>query len=93
MVRWWDHWLKGKDTGVMDEPMVRAWMQESVSLEPSYNDRPGRWVAEPGWPSPKIRMETWKLGRYRLLPDGAEVQTGPDVELLSPLSVGMFAGK
>ena len=20
-VRWWDHWLKGIDTGIMDEPL------------------------------------------------------------------------
>ena len=29
-LRWWDHWLKGIDTGIMDEPMLRVWMQESV---------------------------------------------------------------
>ena len=27
-LRWWDHWLKGIDTGIMDEPMLRVWMQE-----------------------------------------------------------------
>jgi len=30
ILRWWDYWLKGVDTGVMDEPMLRAWMTESV---------------------------------------------------------------
>jgi hypothetical protein len=25
-VRWWDHWLKGIDSGIMAEPMLRAWM-------------------------------------------------------------------
>jgi uncharacterized protein len=30
ILRWWDHWLKGVDTGVMDEPILRAWMTESV---------------------------------------------------------------
>ena len=33
-LRWWDHWLKGEDTGVMDEPMLRVWMQESVAPRP-----------------------------------------------------------
>ncbi len=28
-LRWWDHWLKGSDTGIMDEPMLRAWMCDS----------------------------------------------------------------
>ncbi|MBM6621639.1 CocE/NonD family hydrolase [Micrococcaceae bacterium RIT802] len=92
-VRWWDHWLKDKDNGIMDEPMVRAWMQDAVSPEPSYADRPGHWVAEPTWPSPNIRTETWRLGRYQLLPEGKDGQPSPDVDLLSPLSVGMFAGK
>ncbi len=51
-VRWWDHWLKGIDTGIMDEPMFRVWVQDSVPPATHYTHRPGRWVAEPGWPSP-----------------------------------------
>ena len=27
-LRWWDHWLKGVDTGVMDEPMLRAFIED-----------------------------------------------------------------
>ena len=33
-LRWWDHWLKGIDTGIMDEPMLRAWMQEWIPPAP-----------------------------------------------------------
>ena len=29
-LRWWDQWLKGIDTGIMDEPAYRVWMQDSV---------------------------------------------------------------
>ncbi len=29
MLRWFDHWLGGVDTGIMDEPMLRAWIQDS----------------------------------------------------------------
>ncbi|WP_031214098.1 CocE/NonD family hydrolase, partial [Mesorhizobium sp. L2C084A000] len=29
-LRWWDHWLKGEDTGIMREPMLRSWMLDSV---------------------------------------------------------------
>jgi predicted acyl esterase len=54
MLRWWDHWLKGIDTGVMDEPMLRAWMTESVRPETHHEELPGRWVAEPSWPPPGI---------------------------------------
>jgi putative CocE/NonD family hydrolase len=53
-VRWWDHWLKGRDTGIMDEPMLRVWLQDSVPPQPSYAHRAGRWAAEKTWPSPRI---------------------------------------
>jgi hypothetical protein len=59
--RWFDHWLKGIDTGVMDEPMLRVWMQDSVEPRPSYEVRPGRWVAEPSWPSPNMDARVWEL--------------------------------
>ncbi len=32
VVRWWDHWLKGKDTGIMEEPMLRAFHPDGVEL-------------------------------------------------------------
>ena len=40
-LRWWDHWLKGIDTGIMDEPVLRAWMQESVRPATTYARAPG----------------------------------------------------
>ncbi|HEX4571658.1 MAG TPA: CocE/NonD family hydrolase, partial [Dongiaceae bacterium] len=54
MLRWWDYWLKGIDTGVMEEPMLRAWMTESVRPASHHDELPGRWVAEPSWPPPGI---------------------------------------
>ena len=51
-VRFWDHWLKGEETGVMEEPLLRAWIQEPVAPAAGYAERPGRWVAEPAWPPP-----------------------------------------
>ena len=52
--RWWDQWLCGADTGILDEPAYRVWMQDSVAPQPFYDERPGRWVAETAWPSPRI---------------------------------------
>ncbi|MGH3061704.1 MAG: CocE/NonD family hydrolase, partial [Gaiellaceae bacterium] len=60
-VRWFDHWLKGAGNGVMDEPMLRVWMQDSVAPRPQYELRPGRWVAEPAWPSPHVGSRVWEL--------------------------------
>ncbi|MBC7301000.1 MAG: CocE/NonD family hydrolase [Nocardia sp.] len=90
MVRWWDYWLKGRDTAIMDEPMLRVWMQDSISPHPSYEDRPGRWVCEPSWPAPNIDFHPLYLGRYSLTEEPAPPRT---LDLQSPLSVGMFAGK
>ncbi len=53
-LRWWDYWLKGIDTGIMAEPMLRCWLQDSVPPTTYYAERPGRWVAEPSWPSPNV---------------------------------------
>jgi putative CocE/NonD family hydrolase len=55
-LRWWDHWLKDAATGIMDEPILRAWIQEPVQPATSYATRPGRWVSEAAWPSPRIEM-------------------------------------
>ncbi len=59
-VRWWDHWLKGRETGLMDEPMLRAYVLDSVEPRPTYATRPGRWAGEESWPSPRI--ETRRIG-------------------------------
>lgn len=92
MVRWWDHWLKGIDRGVEGDPALRVWMQDSVSPHPIYEHRPGRWVAEPEWPSSSIETLTYRLVSTRLVPSDEKVDGDPLV-LRSPLSVGLFAGK
>ncbi len=73
-LRWWDHWLKGVDTGVMDEPMLRVWMQESVPPVPWMDEVPGRWAAEKTWPSPRLEPRKLVLdadGVLRAAKDGA----------------------
>ena len=60
-LRWWDYWLKGIDTGIMDEPMLRSWILESEPPSTYYDDRKGRWVADPSWPSPNINEQTLYL--------------------------------
>jgi putative CocE/NonD family hydrolase len=93
VVRWWDHWLKGEDNGVMEEPMLRVWMQDSVPPSASYEDRPGRWVAEPSWPAPGVEQRSFALTRDSLLPPQTVSDEGAELAIQSPLSVGMFAGK
>ncbi|WP_324650270.1 CocE/NonD family hydrolase [Georgenia sp. H159] len=93
VVRWWDHWLKDeRDNGVMDGPALTIWMQDSVHPATFYEDRPGRWVGEATWPSPRIRQTVYPLGRNRITwPE--EGEESPELTVQSPLSVGQFAGK
>jgi predicted acyl esterase len=62
-VRWWRHWLMGEETGVMSEPMLRAYMPDATAAEVAPGAIPGRWVAEPTWPSPAIVPRAYHLGR------------------------------
>src|SRR5690606_6647173 len=35
-LRWWDYWLKGLDNGVMTQPMLRVWVQDSAPPNVSF---------------------------------------------------------
>jgi putative CocE/NonD family hydrolase len=61
-LRWFDHHLKGIETGIMDEPLLHAWMQEPVRPATHYKERPGRWVAESEWPPLGAQAWTWDFG-------------------------------
>jgi hypothetical protein len=87
-LRWWDHWLKGEDTGIMDEPMLRVWMQDSVEPRTFYQERPGRWVAEGAWPSPGIEARSLALGDRTLGGDAA----GATLQIRGAQNAGLTAG-
>jgi predicted acyl esterase len=89
-LRWWDRWLKGIDTGVMDEPMLRVWMQDYVEPEPFHEDRPGRWVAEQSWPSARIATRRWHLNGSSGLEDTPAEAV--DLVLSSPQVTGLGGG-
>ncbi|HUF55604.1 MAG TPA: CocE/NonD family hydrolase [Thermohalobaculum sp.] len=90
--RWWDHWLKGQDTGIMDEPMLRLFMQDHAAPQGYYEARAGRWVAEPSWPSPNVGRRALHLGACGTLSFDAP---GEDAALVlrSPVFSGAVAGK
>jgi len=88
--RWWDRWLKKIDNGVDEEPMLRLWMQDSVS--PLISSCPGRWIAEKNWPSAKIENQEFYLSKGRIHLEEDEIKN-EDMRIRSPLSVGLFAGK
>ncbi|NNK58613.1 MAG: CocE/NonD family hydrolase [Desulfofustis sp.] len=92
-LRWWDKWLKDIETGIMDEPMLRAWMQDSVPPTTSYELRPGKWVAESTWPTPRSTMKVYALAPARMLVSFPKPQKEECRSLQSPLGLGLFAGK
>ncbi|MBM7539973.1 CocE/NonD family hydrolase [Amphibacillus cookii] len=66
-LRWWDYWLKDIDTGIMDEPKLTAWVQNSEKPEVSYDERPGRWIGEVQWPSPAVDLQKSYLIEQQLV--------------------------
>ncbi|KIW95500.1 uncharacterized protein Z519_04085 [Cladophialophora bantiana CBS 173.52] len=88
-LRWWDKWLKGKETGIMDEPMLRCYLQDSVPPRTRYDFRPGHWVAENCWPAQGIILHTMRLSAGRLSDDLSTVEER--LSICSPMTVG-FAG-
>ncbi|MEK9744356.1 MAG: CocE/NonD family hydrolase [Gammaproteobacteria bacterium] len=89
-LRWWDHWLKGKNTGIMEEPEYRVWMQQSIKPLPFYDQRPGRWVSEPSWPSPRIQTRTFFLNLGGL---DETPEPGSYIEIRTPQHLGVRQGE
>ena len=49
-VRWFDHWLKGRDTGVEKDPRLVIYMQRWHPPDPNLQVVPGEWRRENAWP-------------------------------------------
>jgi putative CocE/NonD family hydrolase len=90
-VRWWDHWLKGRDTGIMGEPMLRAYLQDPVAPEGTRTKTPGRWVGQTPYPSPAVSFQTLRLHPRGAL-DAADAAPR-DLPIRSPQSHGKAAGE
>ncbi|MGH9294596.1 MAG: CocE/NonD family hydrolase, partial [Acidimicrobiales bacterium] len=61
-VRWWDHWLKGIDNGIMTEPKLRVYMPEARPPQPGYETFAGRWLGLDGWPAKEVSARQLPLG-------------------------------
>ena len=66
-VRFWDHWLRRRDTDLIREPALRAYLEDWTPPATTRPAAPGRFVAEADWPSLTI-MEL----ALHLTPDGLE---------------------
>ncbi len=88
-LRWWDHWLKDEDRGIMAEPMLRAFIEDWSP--PGHRDpAPGRFVGEDRWPSSRIERRPFHLNLHGLADAPAARQ---EVAIRSPCWTGLAAGE
>ncbi|MEU1016788.1 CocE/NonD family hydrolase [Streptomyces sp. NPDC005898] len=79
-LRWWDHHLKGVDTGVMAEPKLRSWISDSHRPATDLAELRGGWAGDPAWPSPNVTPVSYAL-------------QGTPVLVASPQHTGVDAGR
>ncbi|HLW89866.1 MAG TPA: CocE/NonD family hydrolase [Roseiarcus sp.] len=88
-LRWWDHWLKDEDRGIMAEPMLRVFLEE-WSPPGDRDPAPGRFVGEEQWPSPRIERRSLYLSSGGL---GQAHQEKGAATIRSPCWIGVAAGE
>ena len=89
IIRFWDCCLKGIDNGLMDEPPLRFFLQDSIPPAGLHRTRSGKWVEEARWPSPNVSERTLWLN-HRQLDETSEA--GEDMSVCSPQTFGMSGG-
>ncbi|HET7292633.1 MAG TPA: CocE/NonD family hydrolase [Vicinamibacteria bacterium] len=57
-VRWFDHWLKGRETGIMEEPRFAVFVRDWHRPGPVLEEVAGEWRYEDGWPIARIQERT-----------------------------------
>jgi uncharacterized protein len=92
LLRWFDHWLRGRDTGIMDEPPVTLWVRRyTVPDERMRIDDAGEWRAELAWPPEGTRPVTYFLNDAGRCGPSPDPEAGSDSYPYDP-TVGVAAG-
>jgi uncharacterized protein len=89
-VRWWDHWLKGAENGIMSEPPVTVYVRHWHPPDPDLAQIPGRWRAEAAFPPGRTAYRAWYCGPERNL--SADPPGAGSAELRYVASAGVEAG-
>jgi putative CocE/NonD family hydrolase len=58
-VRWFDHWLKGEDSGILEEPDLAVYVRDYYAPDPAIEVVPGHWRWEDGWPIERSDHQEW----------------------------------
>ena len=92
-LRWWDRWLKGRDTGVEGDAPYRHYLMDGVRPRNWYEQRPGRWLAEAETPN-ALPRRLLHLAPGGALAVEAEAPRAPiAVTVASPQTCGAAAGE
>jgi len=89
-VRWFDHWLKGRDTGIMEEPRFAVFVRRWHPPGPVLEEAPGAWRWEEGWPIDRIRNQSLYPQDDHTL--AASVPSATDHRLRYVATAGIEAG-
>jgi len=89
-VRWFDQFLKGEETGILDEPRFAVYVREWHPPGPYLEHAPGYWRWEDGWPIDRIQQTRYYPQPNRTL---LSTQSSNDVHKLRYIpSSGLEAG-
>ena len=91
--RWWDQWLKGIDTGVDQDPDMRMYLQDAAKPAPHNDERKGRWLGIPSWPSTGIKPTTLHFNGGQLGSARARKSKSAMRSILSPQTTGLGGGE
>lgn len=86
-LRWWDHWLKGKKNGVMDEPRLTVFVRAGQPPDATQATTRGAWRAE-DWPITRTRWQSWYLSDDHRLADQRSSAKATDDHLRFIAGVG-----
>ena len=89
-LRWYDHWLKGRDTGILDEPRFAVYVRRWHPPGPVLPQVDGEWRFEEGWPIERIRTRTLYPQPDHSL--AGKVPAGATHQLRYAATVGVEAG-
>jgi hypothetical protein len=89
-VRWWDYWLKGRDTGVLQDPKLIVFMQHYRPPDPNLETVPGEWRREEQWPPSGQQKSTLFLQSNHTLTANASEDAVHQLKYVP--SVGVEAG-
>ena len=89
LTRWWDHWLKGIDTGIMREPMTRVWMQDGYRPSAVAAERKGHWIGFDGWSDERAASRL----AFSANSLAEKVSSSSERMLSSPLETGLGFGE